>query len=102
MPVYLANGRRVGFVSEVGHAVDYLHVQQGRLLVRDWYIPMTDVRDVTEDGVYLSVTLPDMRSCRRNIPPVEYLARQGATPGYEYTARSGNPAYGDTGPPGPV
>ena len=33
MPVYLANGRRLGRAEEVGHAVDYLHVQQGHLLI---------------------------------------------------------------------
>ena len=86
MPVYLANGRRLGRAEEVGHAVDYLHVQQGHLLIYDWYLPVEAIRDVTTDGVYLNLTMADLRRNRWNVPPESYLQRQGATPGYEYTS----------------
>jgi hypothetical protein len=85
MPVFLADGRRLGFVSEVGHALDYLHVQQGRLLIRDWYVPIEAVQNVDTAGVVLKFSVNELRSRRYNVPPAEYLARQGATPGYEYT-----------------
>jgi hypothetical protein len=96
MPVYMSNGRRLGRTEEIGHAVDYIHVQQGRLLIRDWYVPMAAVRDVTERGVYLSVDRQELVRRRMNVPPEDYLARQGATPGYEYTSRADIPPYGDT------
>lgn len=99
MPVYGADRRRIGHLREVGHAVDYLHVQQGHLLVRDWYIPLTAVRDVEADGVYLAVNAAQMRANRWSVPPAEYLTRQGATYGYEYTSRSDVPAYGETSSP---
>jgi hypothetical protein len=84
MPVYLGTGRLLGRTEEVGHGLDYLHVQQGHLVVRDWYIPISAVEDVTPQGVRLGVTLADLRRSGWNVPPEEYLARQGATPGYEY------------------
>jgi hypothetical protein len=86
MPVYLAGGRLLGRMVEVGHAVDWLHVQQGRWLTRDWYIPMSAVRAVTPDGVFLDLSLAGLRARRWNVPSVAYLFRQGATPGYEYTS----------------
>jgi hypothetical protein len=85
MPVYLRDGRRLGRVEEVGHAVDVLHVQQGRLLVQDWYIPISNVQNVSAGGVTLNVSRQVPGRERWNIPPEEYLAKQGATPGYEYT-----------------
>lgn len=99
MPVYMLNGRLLGRTEEIGHAVDYLHVQQGHLLVRDWYIPMSAVTDVTARGVVLNVNASDLRQNGWNVPPAEYLERQGATPGYEYTSRADIPPYGDTSPP---
>lgn len=95
MPVYLPGGRRLGRVEEVAHAVDYLHVQQGHILIRDWYIPMTAVQDVTGQGVRLAVDKSSLRRNRWNVPPVEYLAQQGATPGYEYTSPADVSAYAD-------
>lgn len=95
MPVYMANGRRLGFTSEIGHAVDYLHVQQGRVILRDWYIPISAVRSVTADGIQLWVDVPEMRSRHWNVPSEEYLLHQGATPGYEYTSRADIPQYGE-------
>jgi hypothetical protein len=87
MPVYTRNGRLLGRTEEIGHALDYLHVQQGRVLILDWYIPIQAVQDVTSHGVYLRVDPPQLRSNGWNVPPEEYLARQGATPGYEYASR---------------
>lgn len=96
MPVRLADGRRLGHTQEIGHAVDYLHVRQGTLLTRDWYIPMSAVREVTDGEVQLTVERDDLVRNRWNVPPEEYLLRQGATPGYEYTSRADIPPYGDT------
>jgi hypothetical protein len=98
MPVYLAGGRRLGFVVEVGHGVDYLHVQQGRFLVRDWYISLDAVSVVDAGGVRLSVRLADLRRRRYNVPPADFLLRQGATPGYEYTSKADLPVYGAAQP----
>lgn len=91
MPVYLAGGRRLGHTLEIGHAVEWLHVQQGRLLVRDWYIPIDAVRDVTGTGVYLDVGASDLRRNRWNVPGEGYLTRQGLVVGYEYTSRADIP-----------
>jgi hypothetical protein len=96
MPVYLSNGRPLGRTLEVGHAVDYLHVQQGRFVIRDWYIPASAIREVTPHGVYLSVGSGDLRRNRWHVPPEAYLSRQGATPGYEYTSPADIPRYGGT------
>ena len=85
MPVYLENGQLLGRAEEIGHAVDYVHVQQGRVLVYDWYVPISAVKEVDEQGVHLAATLSDLRRNGWNVPPEEYLTRQGATPGYEYT-----------------
>jgi hypothetical protein len=97
MPVYLRGGGRLGIVLEVGHALDYLHVQQGRLVVRDWYVPMSAVRDVTTEGVYLNADRADLVRNRWNVPAREYLARQGATQGYEYTSPADLPASAGSG-----
>jgi hypothetical protein len=94
MPVYLSNGHLLGHANEIGHAVDVVHVQEGHLLVRDWYVPAGAIRDVTPQGIYLSVDRADLRRSGWNVPPEEYLARQGSTPGYEYTSRADIPAYG--------
>ncbi|MGH2448011.1 MAG: hypothetical protein ACRDFS_05345 [Chloroflexota bacterium] len=94
MPVYLPRGRRLGHAVEIGHAVDYLHVQQGHILIQDWYIPMSAVDAVDDDGVRLNVDLAGMKREGWNAPPQELLQHQGATPGYEYTSRADVPAYG--------
>jgi hypothetical protein len=94
MPVYLADGRRLGRAIEVGHAVDVVHVEQGRLLVRDWYIPSSALRDVTPSGIYLNARQDDLVRNKWHIPPESYLMRQGATPGYEYTSPADIPSYG--------
>jgi len=86
MPVYSRDGRRVGRIEEVGHAVDCLHVQRGHVLIQDWYVPIEAVEDVTPRGVYLKVMPSDVLRNGWNVPPEAYLARQGATPGYEYTS----------------
>jgi hypothetical protein len=96
MPVYMRNGRRLGRAEEVDHGVEYVYVQQGRWLVQDWYIPMRAVRDVTDDGIYLGVDGSALERNRWNVPPEDYLARQGATLGYEYTSRADIPSYGRT------
>jgi hypothetical protein len=54
------------------------------------------VRDVTDEGIYLDVDLSDLKRSRWNVPPEDYLRRQGATPGYEYTSRADVPPYGRT------
>jgi hypothetical protein len=95
MPVYLADGRRLGRTVEVGHGLDWLHVEQGRWLVHDWYIPISAVRDVTTEGVFLDVNLAALRACKWNVPPIDYLLRQGATPGYEYTSVESIPDFGE-------
>lgn len=95
MPVYLADGKRLGHVVEIDHAVQYVHVQQGRLLVRDWYVPVSEIEDVSEGGVVLRSTLDGLRRHRLYIPAEDYLERQGATPGYEYTSRTDIPDCGD-------
>jgi hypothetical protein len=97
MPVRLGGGRRLGHTQEIGHAVDYLHVRQGTLLTRDWYIPLSAVRDVSGGEVQLAIERDDLERNRWNVPPEDYLLHQGATPGYEYTSRADIPAYCDTG-----
>ena len=91
MPVYLANGRRIGRLEEVGHATDVLHVRQGHLLIRDWYIPASAIGEVNAQGVRLNLTVWDLRFNRLHVPPLEFLMRQGATPGYEYTSPADMP-----------
>jgi hypothetical protein len=93
MPVYLDNGRPLGHTLEVGHAVECIHVQQGRILVRDWYIPISAVRDVTDRGVYLSVGSRDLLRNGWNVPTEAYLRNQGLVVGYEYTSRADVPVY---------
>jgi len=99
MPVYLADGRLLGRTVEIAHAVDWLHVQQGRRLLRDWYIPVAAVDTVAAEGVHLNVNLAALRARRWNVPPVEYLLEQGATPGYEYTSPKDLPAKVQTTSP---
>lgn len=89
MPVHLRDGRLLGRVEEVGHAAAYLHIQQGHLLVQDWYVPRRVVARVTLEGVWLDVSLDDLRREHWNVPPESYLLRQGAVPGYEYTTAPG-------------
>jgi hypothetical protein len=99
MPVYLRSGARLGRTEEIAHAVDYLHVQQGHVLIRDWYIPVTAIDQVTGRGVQLAVDMHDLRRHHWNVPPAEYLAQQGATPGYEYTSSADLPQYAEDAPP---
>lgn len=96
MPVFLRTGRRLGRLEEIGHALDYLHVQQGHVLVQDWYVPRDAVEDATPQGVRLNLDLSDLRRERRHVPPEEFLLRQGATPGYEYTTPLDVPAFSQT------
>lgn len=93
MPVYLQGGRLLGHTVEIGHALEYIHVQQGRFLVRDWYIPITAVENVTDLGIYLKVRLSDLRRNRWNVPSEDYLMRQGLVVGYEYTSPQDIPEY---------
>ena len=97
MPVYLANGRRLGYVLEVGHAIELVHVQEGRLLIHDWYIPADAIADVTGRGVVLNVNREALLANRWNVPPESYLALQGAVPGYEYTSPADVPDYASAG-----
>lgn len=93
MPVYSASGDRVGRTEEIGHAVDFIHVQAGHWLVRDWYIPLEAVAGVGPLGVRLTVEPDEFRRRGWNIPPAQFLLHQGATPGYEYTSRRDIPPY---------
>ncbi len=93
MPVFFDNGRLLGHMVEIGHAVEYIHVQQGYLLIRDWYIPSTAIRRVTNLGVYLTVNARDLRSNRWNVPSEKFLRLQGLVVGYEYTSPADIPAY---------
>jgi hypothetical protein len=86
MPVYLSDGRWLGRTEEVSHAVEYIHVQSGRILVHDWYIPATAIAEVGPGGVRLNVDLEEVRERRWNIPPEDYLQRQGLVAGYDYTS----------------
>lgn len=95
MPVYLANGRLLGRTEDISHAVDAIHVRQGHILVRDWYIPLVAVQTVNGNGVYLGASIAEMRQRGWDVPGEAYLARQGATPGYEYTSVRDIPSYGD-------
>lgn len=97
MPVYLANGRRLGWTEEIAHAADMLHVRQGRVLVRDWYVPATAIQSADPGGVRLGVHRSDLRANRWNVPPLTYLMQQGATPGYEYTSPSDARTYVEEG-----
>lgn len=97
MPVYLVNGRLLGRVLEVGHAVEALHVQEGRLLIRDWYIPSSAIRDVTDRGVFLTIDRAALRQNGWNVPSERYLAVQGSVPGYEYTSPADIPEYASAG-----
>jgi hypothetical protein len=97
MPVYMANGRLLGRMLEVGHAVEMLHVQEGRLFIRDWYIPTTAIREVTDRGVFLNVERSALRRNDWNVPPESYLAVQGSVPGYEYTSPADIPDYASAG-----
>jgi hypothetical protein len=97
MPVYVANGRRLGRVIEVGHAVQTVHVQEGRLLIRDWYIPVSAIREVTEEGVFLTVERGALGQNGWDVPPESYLAIQGAVPGYEYTSPADIPDFASAG-----
>lgn len=93
MPVYLPGGTRFGLVEEVGHGVDYLHIRQGSFLVRDWYVPVHAVGTVNDQGVFLQLSAHDLKRSGWNVPAEEYLMRQGATPGYEYTSAADIPPY---------
>jgi hypothetical protein len=93
MPVYLADGRVLGRTVEVGHAVDVVHVQEGRIRIIDWYIPVDAIRQVDADGIHLAVNHDALRANGWNVPPLDYLMRQGATPGYEFTSRADIPEY---------
>lgn len=97
MPVFLAGGKKLGHVIEVGHAVDFIHVQEGWILVRDWYVPSSAIGGVGPGGVVLTARRADLRANRWHVPPTEFLMRQGATPGYEYTNPTDLPVHGDTG-----
>jgi hypothetical protein len=97
MPVYLGNGRLLGRTVEVGHAVEVLHVQEGRLFIRDWYIPTEAIREVTGRGVVLDVDRHTLRSSGWTVPPERYLSLQGAVPGYEYTSPADIPDYASAG-----
>ncbi len=100
MPVYLDGGRLLGHTVEIGHAVEYIHVQQGRFLVHDWYIPIGAVGNVTDAGVYLNAGQSDLRRNRWNVPTEDYLARQGLVTGYEYTSAGDIPDYASSSVPG--
>ncbi len=97
MPVYLANGRLLGHVLEVGHGVELLHVQEGRFFIRDWYIPADAIGDVTGRGVFLAADRGDLHRNGWNVPPESYLAVQGSVPGYEYTSPADIPDYASAG-----
>ena len=87
MPVYLANGRRLGQIEEVSYGTEYIHVRQGRLLVWDWYIPTAAIAHVDGQGAHLTVDRPDLLRKGWNVPARDYLLLQGATPGYDYARR---------------
>jgi hypothetical protein len=93
MPVYLIGGRRLGRVEEVGHGVQWLHVQQGHIVVWDWYIPVSAIGGVTPDGVYLTVTKHDLFRNRWNVPSEAYLQQQGLVVGYDYTGPADVPSF---------
>lgn len=97
MPVSLENGDLLGHVLEVGHDIEYIHVQQGRVLFFDWYVPASAIRDVSAQGVRLNVDRAALRANRWNVPAPQYLSRQGATPGYEYTSGGDAPPSGTNG-----
>ena len=94
MPVYSSDGHRLGRTQEIGHDVEVIHIQQGHVLIRDWYVPISAVAALTERSVKLNVDMSQLRSNGWNVPPMEFLAHQGATPGYEYTSAADISEYG--------
>ncbi|GAC1327641.1 MAG: hypothetical protein NVSMB22_19160 [Chloroflexota bacterium] len=93
MPVHTRTGMHLGRVEDVSHAGDYVHVQQGHLLVRDWYVPASAIAGTDERGLHLDVTLEQMSTYGWTVPPASYIMQQGATPGYEYRADTDIPDY---------
>ena len=70
MTVYDVNGDKIGKVSGYTASGNYFKLEKGLLFPRDYYVPMSAVRRVDPDGVYLNVRKDDIENLGWDNPPV--------------------------------
>jgi hypothetical protein len=70
MTVYATDGSKLGTVRNYDPQAGYLDVHKGVLFTKDFYVPMSDVDTVAEDGITLRLTKDDLQGDRYATPPV--------------------------------
>ena len=70
MTVYGMDGSKLGSVRNYDSPSGYLDVHKGWLFTKDFYVPVSTVTAVDEDGITLSLTKDDLQDARYNTPPL--------------------------------
>jgi hypothetical protein len=70
MTVYATDGSKLGTVRNYNPQAGYLDVHKGWLFAKDFYVPVSAIDAVTEDGLTLGLTKDDLGDTRYSAPPV--------------------------------
>ena len=69
MTVYGAAGEKVGTVRNYDPRAGYLDVRKGWLFTKDFYVGLSAVQSVNEDGIVLRLTKEELNDDRYASPP---------------------------------
>jgi hypothetical protein len=70
MTVYATDGSKLGTVRNYDPHAGYLDVHKGVLFTKDFFVPLSAVDAVAEDGITLQLTKDDLQNDRYASPPV--------------------------------
>jgi hypothetical protein len=69
--VYDATGEKVGKIAEINHQDEYMLMEKGWLFHKDFYVPLSAVSHVDEDGAaHLNLNRHDLEQGPYDIPPI--------------------------------
>ncbi|HVA91445.1 MAG TPA: PRC-barrel domain-containing protein [Chloroflexota bacterium] len=70
MTVYATDGQKLGTVRNYVPQSGYIDARKGWLFTKDFYVPMSEIDTVSEEGITLKLTMDMLTDERYNAPPI--------------------------------
>jgi uncharacterized protein YrrD len=74
MTVYTRSGDKVGTVRNYSPQSGYIDVHKGWLFSKDFYVPVSQIDTIAEDGITLDLEKDDLAGDNYNYPPMATAA----------------------------
>jgi hypothetical protein len=97
--IFGADGQRLGALSEKGVQSGFLVVHHGTLMGKDAYVPLSQVVDTRQDGIYLNVGKDELARYNTDGPPSEAPRDVGGAGGGDTWTYQGEGAPAASGQP---